>query len=223
MPDGSFPMGSVPYLKKAIKAVGRAPAGKRPALRRLIRKRARALHATGAKGVAGTRAMSMSGTGQGLELSTTATRPRHRELVDPRNVSVHRSGNITTGTGMKLGTIKAANGMYRATHTDGHETEPSRTAAIAVARLAAYHNAEAQRRPGSPPGPGNGSAATQGPLSFSVPAAAAGDGPRMTVAGGLGPVGKRAYSKLCAKGVPPKRARKMAAKAESMVMKGRPS
>lgn len=45
LPDGSFPIPNVPYLKKAIRAVGRASAGKRPAIARLIRKRARALGA----------------------------------------------------------------------------------------------------------------------------------------------------------------------------------
>lgn len=44
--DGSFPMPNVAYLKKAIRAVGRASAGKRPALARLIRKRGRELGAT---------------------------------------------------------------------------------------------------------------------------------------------------------------------------------
>lgn len=43
--DGSFPMPNVAYLKKAIQAVGRASAGKRPALARLIRKRGRELGA----------------------------------------------------------------------------------------------------------------------------------------------------------------------------------
>lgn len=43
--DGSFPIPDVSYLHKAIRAVGRAAAGKRPALGRLIRKRARQLGA----------------------------------------------------------------------------------------------------------------------------------------------------------------------------------
>jgi hypothetical protein len=45
LPDGSFPIPNVAYLKKAIRAVGRAGPGKRPALGALIRKRARALGA----------------------------------------------------------------------------------------------------------------------------------------------------------------------------------
>jgi hypothetical protein len=45
LPDGSFPIPNVSYLKKAIRAVGRAGPGKRPALARLIRKRGRELGA----------------------------------------------------------------------------------------------------------------------------------------------------------------------------------
>lgn len=47
LPDGSFPIPNVDYLGRAIKAVGRAAPGKRPALARLIRKRARELGAAG--------------------------------------------------------------------------------------------------------------------------------------------------------------------------------
>jgi len=43
--DGSFPIPNVAYLKKAIRAVGRAAPGKRPALAKLIRKRGRELGA----------------------------------------------------------------------------------------------------------------------------------------------------------------------------------
>lgn len=45
LPDDSFPIPNVSYLHKAIQAVGRAAPGKRPALGRLIRKRARQLGA----------------------------------------------------------------------------------------------------------------------------------------------------------------------------------
>jgi hypothetical protein len=47
LPDGSFPIPNVSYLKKAIRAVGRAGKGKRPALAKLIRKRARELGSQG--------------------------------------------------------------------------------------------------------------------------------------------------------------------------------
>lgn len=47
LPDGSFPIPNVSYLGKAIRAVGRAAPGKRPALARLIRKRAQELGSAG--------------------------------------------------------------------------------------------------------------------------------------------------------------------------------
>ena len=47
LPDGSFPIPNVDYLGRAIRAVGRAAPGKRPALARLIRKRARQLGGAG--------------------------------------------------------------------------------------------------------------------------------------------------------------------------------
>ena len=47
MSDGSFPIPNVAYLKKAMRAIGRAPASKRPAVKALIRKRAKELGATG--------------------------------------------------------------------------------------------------------------------------------------------------------------------------------
>jgi hypothetical protein len=43
--DGSFPIPNKKYLGKALQAVGRAAAGKRPVLAKLIRKRARQLGA----------------------------------------------------------------------------------------------------------------------------------------------------------------------------------
>lgn len=56
--DGSFPIPDVSYLKKAIRAKGRTPSSKWPALARLIRRRAHELHATNAPGVKGTWAFS---------------------------------------------------------------------------------------------------------------------------------------------------------------------
>lgn len=46
MPDGSYPIPDVDALKRAIQAVGRAPAGKRAAVIAHIKKRAAALGAT---------------------------------------------------------------------------------------------------------------------------------------------------------------------------------
>jgi hypothetical protein len=48
LPDGSFPIPNAEYLGKAIRAVGRAAPGKRPALAALIRKRAKQLGSAGA-------------------------------------------------------------------------------------------------------------------------------------------------------------------------------
>jgi hypothetical protein len=47
LPDGSFPIPNTDYLHKAIQAVGRAAPGKRPALAKLIRKRAKQLGSAG--------------------------------------------------------------------------------------------------------------------------------------------------------------------------------
>lgn len=79
LPDGSFPMPNVSYLKKAIRAVGRAAPGKRPALAALIRKRARQLGPAGmsvlqgswADNSRGARAMANALYDQFIELSYT--------------------------------------------------------------------------------------------------------------------------------------------------------
>lgn len=47
LPDGSFPIPSVLYLRKAIQSYGRCPPSKRQALVNHIKKRADALHADG--------------------------------------------------------------------------------------------------------------------------------------------------------------------------------
>lgn len=44
MPDGSYPIGNVSDLRKAIQAFGRAPEEKRAAVKAHIKKRARALN-----------------------------------------------------------------------------------------------------------------------------------------------------------------------------------
>jgi hypothetical protein len=67
--DGSFPIPTVDYLKKAIRSVGRAPASKRPALKALIVKRAKQLNATNAPGVKGTWAFQGANDGAAIELA----------------------------------------------------------------------------------------------------------------------------------------------------------
>jgi hypothetical protein len=47
LPDGSFPIPNISYLRKALRAVGRAAPGKRSALAKLIVRSAKRLHATG--------------------------------------------------------------------------------------------------------------------------------------------------------------------------------
>lgn len=76
LPDGSFPIPNVDYLGRAIRAVGRAAPGKRPALSRLIRKRARQLGSAGMARLKGswadntqsTKAMANALYGQLIEL-----------------------------------------------------------------------------------------------------------------------------------------------------------
>lgn len=77
--DGSFPIPNVAYLGKAIRVVGRAAPGKRPALARLIRKRARQLGPAGMAKLKGswadnsqsTKAMANALYGQLIELGFT--------------------------------------------------------------------------------------------------------------------------------------------------------
>jgi hypothetical protein len=67
--DGSFPIPDLAYLKKAIRSVGRAPASRRPALKALIRKRARELNAMDEPGVKGTWAFEGANGGEAIELA----------------------------------------------------------------------------------------------------------------------------------------------------------
>lgn len=77
--DGSYPIPNVSYLGKAIKAVGRAAPGKRPALAALIRKRARQLGSAGMAKLKGswadpsknTKQMAQALYGQLIELNFT--------------------------------------------------------------------------------------------------------------------------------------------------------
>lgn len=59
--DGSEPIPDLGYLKRAIRSVGRLDPSKRPALARLIRKRAKELGALNAPGVKGTWAFANDG------------------------------------------------------------------------------------------------------------------------------------------------------------------
>lgn len=74
LPDGSFPIPDVSYLGKAIRAVGRAAPGKRPALARLIRKRA---HQLGAAGMAKLKGSWADNTQSKKDMANAL----HRELL----------------------------------------------------------------------------------------------------------------------------------------------
>jgi hypothetical protein len=69
LPGGEEPIPDVAYLKKAIRSVGRLDPAKRPALKALIRKRARELNAMNEPGVKGTWAFEgANGVGAAIEL-----------------------------------------------------------------------------------------------------------------------------------------------------------
>jgi hypothetical protein len=69
LPDGTDPIPDLDYLKRAIRSVGRLDPSKRPALKALIRKRARELGALNAPGVKGTWAFQAANDGDALELA----------------------------------------------------------------------------------------------------------------------------------------------------------
>jgi len=125
LPDGSFPVPNVDYLKKAIRSVGRAPASKRPALKALIRKRARELKATNAKGVKGTWAMQNTSDGEQLALDLAGTTPVASSMDGPR---------ITTMGGSKPSPVAAT--IYKKLVRRG--MKPAQAKALAK-RAAAKH------------------------------------------------------------------------------------
>lgn len=102
--DGSYPIPNVDYLKRAIRSVGRAPASKRPALARLIRKRAAELKATGAAGVKGTWAFQGANAGApAIELTGDG---RGHHVAGTPNVYSH-------GWKPVAGTVVSADGIRR--------------------------------------------------------------------------------------------------------------
>jgi len=98
LPDGSFIIPTVAYLKKALQAVGRAAPGKRPALAALIRKRARELGAWNV--VSGTWADNT----QGATAMTNALRVQLLELgMTPHQVTLELAATpmVASGDGTK--------------------------------------------------------------------------------------------------------------------------
>lgn len=227
--DGSFPIPDVPYLKKAIRAVGRAPASKRPALKALIRRRARELGALNEPGVKGTWAFA-NDDGQAIEMATmTGKMPKVRGAAD---VTLSRSGpgSVTvmhTSTGTKVGTLDKGMGGWQATHRTGKKLDPAPTMAASMNGLIGYHNKLAASAPTA--GTGSADMAADGSaVSLATSAATSSDGPRVTAMSG----GKKAtaapaassmsaevakvYAKLIKKGLSPKQAAAFAKRAAAM-------
>lgn len=243
LPDDSFPIPNLDYLKRAIKSVGRAPASKRPALKALIRKRATELKATNAPGVKGTWPFQAANDSEAIDLATTTTR-RMPVVRGAADVQLSRTGpgTITAmhkSSGMKIGTITPQGKGYAGTHADGKDTGASGGQQGALAGLIAYHNAQAAK---AKAGAAAGGAKTYtagernavdlaGALPVSTPAASSMDGPRITSMGagkpakpaaktetppGLSPYGAQVYAKLIAKGMKPAVALAMAKRADEM-------
>lgn len=231
--DGSFPIPDVPYLKKAIRSVGRAPASKRPALKALIRKRAAELKATNAPGVKGTWPFQAANDTEAIDLATTTKRmPMVRGAAD---VQMRRTGPgaisvMHKSTGMKVGAVTAAGSGWQGVHADGTKTPASGSQQGALAGLIAYHNQQARKFPPANQG-GTASYANDGKsvdlagaLPHSTPAVTSGDGPKVTTMGGAGKAGASGmpaevalvYKKLIKKGLSPKAAMAMARRAAAM-------
>lgn len=237
--DGSFPIPTVDYLKRAIRSVGRAPASKRPALKALIRKRAKELGAANTPGVKGTWAFTAANDSEAINLATPRRMPVVRGAADVQ-LSRTGPGQITAqhkSTGMKIGTITPKGHGYAGTHADGKATGESGGQQGALAGLIAYHNqmaakAKAGAAAGTPKmftAPETDAVDLAGALPTSTPAASSMDGPRVTSMGagkpaakttatppGLSPYGAQVYGKLIAKGLKPAVALAMAKRADAM-------
>jgi hypothetical protein len=224
--DGSEPIPDLAYLKKAIRSVGRLDPSKRPALKALIRKRARELGALNAAGVKNTWAFA-NDDGQAIEMATmTGKMPRVRGAAD---VTVTRSGpgSVTVmhkSTGTKVGTLDKGKAGWQATHRTGKKMEPAPTMAGSLNSLIGAHNKLAAGQPATADMAGDGAA-----VDLATSAATSSDGPRVTAMGGAGKAKAAApatgsvpaevqtvYKKLIAKGLTPKQAMAFAKRAAAM-------
>jgi len=97
LPDGSFPIPSVPYLVKAIRSVGRAPASKRPALKALIVKRAKQLKATNAPGVRNTWPFQAASDTEAIEMAAAAKTPPPDAHAQHQAHVAHLQHQVATG------------------------------------------------------------------------------------------------------------------------------
>jgi hypothetical protein len=244
--DGTDPIPDVPYLKKAIRSIGRVDPSKRPAVKALIRKRATELGALNEPGVRGTWAFQGANSGEAVDLANGGRMPVIRGAADiqmgrtaPGVISVmHKS------SGMKVGTITPKGAGWQATGADGTKAPASGSQQGALAGLIAWHNKMAAARNAkardAAAAPASGIASVQGyageqaALEFagSVPANSASDGPRVaTMSGsgsaspaasaagsklGLTPEGAVVYAKLIRKGLKPNVALAFAKRAAAM-------
>jgi hypothetical protein len=203
----------VPYLKRAIRSVGRAPASKRPALKALIRKRAKALGALNSPGVKGTWPFQAANDGAAVQLagqpvqggSEAPTYPAKKMpmLPGPADLTAHRTGNVTSkSTGMLIGTGlgQQDDGSWSVKHVSG-KTATGGSSQAALASLYKAHNNMVSGKTADL------TAGEQLAFEFAVtatttPAVAAGDGPRITTMGGAGKAVtvKTAAGKITAQG-----------------------
>lgn len=231
----SFPIPDVGYLRRAIRSVGRAPASKRPALKALIRKRARQLKATGAPGVKGT--WAFQGANDDSEAIDLAAMTRRMPMVrGAADVQMSRTGPgvisvMHKSSGMKVGTITPSGHGYQATHADGSPTGASGSQQGALSGLITHHNKRARGFPAAPAAKayaGDSQAVDlAGALPFTSNATSM-DGPRVTSAsggkpaasakpaGGLSPYAAAIYRKFLAKGMKPAVAMAFAKRAGAM-------
>ena len=150
LPGGQEPIPDVPYLKKAIRSVGRLDPAKRPALKNLIIKRAKALGALNEPGVKGTWAFQGANEAEAVDLAMAM--PERTPMVrDAGDVQMARTspGVITVThkpTGMKVGTITPKPPGWAAMHADGTKTPASGSQAGAMAGLIRYHNQMAAQK-----------------------------------------------------------------------------
>ena len=221
---GTAPIPNIAYLKKAIRAKGRVDPSRWPALKALIRKRAKELGALNAPGVKGT--WAFSNDGQAIELASMAKMPKVRGAAD---VTCTRSGPgsvsvIHKSTGMKLGTLDKGHAGWQATHRTGKKMEPAPSMAGSLNSLIGAHNKMAAGQTAD-------MASDAAAVDLATSAATSSDGPRVTAMGG-GKAAKAApaaslpaevravYAKLVKKGMKPGQAMALAKRAAAMHAKG---
>jgi hypothetical protein len=235
LPDGTDPIPDLGYLRRAIKSIGRVTPSKRPAVKALIRKRAKELGAASAEGVKGTWAFQAANTSGGaIDLAMPSKPPMVRGAAD---ISVTRTGpgalSVThRSTGAKVGALASSGDGktgWVATHASGKKFPPAPSVSGALAGLIAYHNKMAS---GDSDDAVAATAEPQDPVDLATPAASASDGPRVTTMGGgkkpanapeLPPGVAAIFAKLVKKGFSPKSALAFAKRGAAMHAKKTPA